>query len=86
MWNKFNTKQQTLPIQKGDILREHFENLYNDIPINQIKSDQCIIKETMDAVLKLFSIVLWSGCFPDIWCKGLMSPIYKSGDKSHPNN
>ena len=37
MWNKFNIKQQTLLIQNGDIWRAHFENLYKDIPINQIQ-------------------------------------------------
>ena len=42
IWNKFNTKQQILPIQNGDIWGAHFENLYKDIPINQINSDQHI--------------------------------------------
>ena len=127
MRNKFNIKQQTLPIQNGDIWRAHFENLYKDIPINQINSDQCIIQENLQtleetftnqnpldfpitweelttqtkslqlrkacgpdsiknemlkcstpemqgAVLKLFNTVLQSGCFPDIWCKGLIFP------------
>ena len=45
MWNNFNTKQpQALPIQNSDIWRAHFENLYKDIPINLINSNQCIIK------------------------------------------
>ena len=43
MWNNFNTKQLILPIQNYDISRAHFENLYKDIPINQINSDQRII-------------------------------------------
>ena len=38
------------------------------------------------AVLTLFNTVLQSGWFPDIWCKGIISPIHKSGDKSDPNN
>nr|WPH61295.1 reverse transcriptase [Somniosus microcephalus] len=42
--------------------------------------------EMQGAVLKLFNIILRSGCFPDIWCQGLISPIYKSGNKSDPNN
>lgn len=46
MWNNFNTKQlQALPIQNGDICRAHFENLYKDIPVNLINSDQWIIKK-----------------------------------------
>ena len=36
-------------------------------------------------VQKLFNTVPQSGCFPDIWCKGLISPIHKSGDESDPN-
>jgi len=47
---------------------------------------KCSTPEMQAAMLKLFNIVLQSGCFPDIWCKGLISPIHKSGDKSDPNN
>ena len=141
MWNNFNAnKTQALPIQNGDIWRAHFENLYKDIPINQMNSDQCIIKEKLQilektikdnqnpidfpitweeliqqtkylkprkacgpdrisnemlkcstpemqgAMLKLFNVVLRSGCFPGMWCEGLISPIHKNGDKSDPNN
>lgn len=32
--------------------------------------------EMQDAVLKLFNIVLCSGCFPDIWYQGLISTMY----------
>lgn len=42
--------------------------------------------ELQNAVLKLFNMVLTSGCFPDVWNQGLISPIHKSGDKSDPNN
>ena len=42
--------------------------------------------EMHEALLKLFNLVLSSGCFPDIWNQGLISPIYKSGDKLDPNN
>ena len=31
-------------------------------------------------------MVLTSGCFPDVWNQGNISPIHKSGDKSDPNN
>jgi hypothetical protein len=45
-----------------------------------------ITPELQNAVLKLFNMVLTSGCFPDVWNQGLISPIHKSGDKSDPNN
>ncbi len=38
------------------------------------------------AVLRLFNLVLSSGCSPDIWSQGLITPIHKSGDKLDPNN
>ncbi len=47
---------------------------------------KCSTPEMQGAVLKFFNIILKSGCFPDIWCKGVISPIHKSGDKSDPSN
>ena len=38
------------------------------------------------AILKLFNLVLRVGFFPEIWNKGLISPIFKSGDKTDPQN
>jgi hypothetical protein len=35
---------------------------------------------------KLFNLVLKTGHFPDQWCDGLITPIFKSGDKTDPNN
>ena len=37
------------------------------------------------AILKLFNIILAVGTFPDIWNKGLITPLYRSGDKYDPN-
>ena len=48
------------------------------------------IKASLDSLIpiyiKLFSLILQSGKMPDIWCQGLITPIYKSGDKSDPTN
>ena len=36
--------------------------------------------------LKLFNSILISGKMPETWCRGLITPIYKSGDRSDPSN
>ena len=38
------------------------------------------------AILKLFNIVLRTGLFPEVWNEGLITPIFKSGDKTDPQN
>ena len=36
--------------------------------------------------IKLFNLILQCGKMPDIWCQGLITPIYKSGDRRDPTN
>lgn len=38
------------------------------------------------AILKLFNFILNVGHFPTTWNEGLITPIFKSGDKFNPNN
>ena len=40
----------------------------------------------MSIYIKLFNLILQSGKMPDIWCQGLITPIYKTGNKSDPTN
>ena len=40
----------------------------------------------MPLYIKLFNHILKSGKMPDVWCQGLITPIYKSGDKNDPIN
>ena len=40
----------------------------------------------LPAYQKLFNLVLQSGIYPDAWCEGSITPIFKSGDLSDPNN
>ena len=44
------------------------------------------LESLMPVYIKLFNLILQSGKMPDIWCQGLITPIYKSGDKSDPTN
>ena len=40
----------------------------------------------INVYLTLFNLILHSGFFPSVWCEGLITPIFKSGDKSKPGN
>ena len=44
------------------------------------------LESLMPVYIKLFNLILQSGKMPDIWCQGLITPIYKSGDKGDPTN
>lgn len=38
------------------------------------------------AILKLFNLILNTGHFPDTWSQGIITPIFKNGNKYEPNN
>ncbi len=40
----------------------------------------------IQALANLFNLILSSGDFPETWAEGLITPIYKKGDKFDPNN
>ena len=44
------------------------------------------LESLMPDYIKLFNLILQSGKMPDIWCQGLITAIYKSGDMSDPAN
>ena len=41
---------------------------------------------SMNVYIKLFNLVLDTGIYPSFWCDGLITPIFKTGDKSDPVN
>ena len=43
-------------------------------------------QDMMPVYLKLFNSILISGKMPETCCRGLITPIYKSGDRSDPSN
>ena len=62
---------------------------------NKSSGDDCILNEQIKisfpkmkgVYLKLFNIILNTGCFPESWAVGLIVPIYKNkGSKNDPNN
>ena len=40
----------------------------------------------LQAYVKLFNLILKAGIFPTQWCEGLITPIFKSDDRSDCNN
>ena len=53
---------------------------YSDLIKNEMIKISC---ELLLAVyIKLFNLVLSTGIFPRIWCEGIVTPIFKSGDKT----
>ena len=55
---------------------------------NRIRNEMlmCSANLIISPLTKLFNIILEAGIYPDLWTKGLITPIYKSGDKSDPSN
>ena len=46
-----------------------------------------MIKASLEPLMPIFfNLILQSEKMPDVWCQGLITPIYKSGDKSDPTN
>ena len=39
-----------------------------------------------NSICKLFNLILKCGFCPSSWCEGIITPIYKSGNKSDPSN
>ena len=65
-------------------LKNNKSNGPDDLLNEQIKISFSKMKDTF---LKLFNIILDTGCFPELWAEGLIVPIYKmKGSKNDPNN
>lgn len=47
---------------------------------------KCLSTKFQTGILKLFNLVLSVGYYPDFWNQGLITPIFKSGDKFDPSN
>ena len=71
-------------------LRQAVKKLKNKkLPfVDKIRNEmiKASLESLMPIYIKLFNLILQCAKMPDIWCQGLMTPIYKSGDKSDPTN
>ena len=57
---------------------------YSDLIKNEMIKASC--GPLINVYLKLFNLILHSGIFPSLWCEGLITPIFKTGDKTKPEN
>ncbi|CAB3986567.1 partial [Paramuricea clavata] len=67
-------------------LQMHLQ-LQNGLQTQRIKNEmlKCSVKILLQVYQKLSnSRILEIGSFPDRWCEGLITPIFKSGDKTDP--
>ena len=47
---------------------------------------KCGINIFISPLIKMFNLILKSGSYPNQWTKGMITPIFKSGDKSDTSN
>ena len=64
-------------------LKNNISSFSDKIKNEMIKSS---LNELMPVYLKLFNTVLDLGTMPQMWCDGLITPIFKCGTKSDPLN
>ena len=57
---------------------------FSDLIKNEMLKASC--DPLSEVYLKLFNIILNTGIYPSIWCEGIITPIFKNGDKSDPGN
>ena len=60
------------------------KSTYSDRIKNEMLKNS--INFMLQAYVKLFNLILKAGIFPTQWCEGLITPIFKSDDRSDCNN
>ena len=46
---------------------------------------KCSFEILKNCFVKLFNLILTVGYIPNIWCKGLITPVHKNGDPTEPD-
>ena len=56
--------------------------------VDRIRNEmlKCGADKLIPILFELFNLIVNSGIYPDIWTKGVITAIYKSGDSSNPSN
>ena len=86
--------ENDLTALNGPITEREIQDTITKLKNNKAEFSDKIKNEMIKAGLsslmpmykKLFNLVLNSGSFPDSWCQGLITPIFKSGKKEDPSN
>ena len=74
-------------IQELKIASKNLKNkkaCYSDLLKNEMIKVSC--EQLTNVYLKLFNLILKTGIFPNLWCEGIITPIFKSGDKTKSEN
>ena len=66
------------------------KNIKNKKAAHTDKINNEMLKHSVDILangfIKLFNTIMNTRHFPNSWCEGLISPIFKSGNQQDPNN
>ncbi len=82
--NTLDTEITELEIMKTAMKLKLKKAAYSD----KIKNEmiKCSADILTKGFAKMFNIIIKSGKFPKLWCEGIITSIFKSGNKLDPNN
>lgn len=66
--------------------REQIKEKKNLLFRTKSKLKRLKLIDMLPVYYKLFNLIPHSGTMPSTWCDGLVTPIYKSGNKQKPPN
>jgi hypothetical protein len=80
---QFEEVDELIVFQELSKLKTNKATGLDGISAKLLKDTVCVIAPTLT---KIFNLSLRCGSFPDIWKKGKVTAIYKSGDPTSSNN
>ena len=87
-------KNVSVEVLDQEIIMDELETAIKSLKSNKASGIDGIINEFIrfspspvkEAILLLFNAILQTGCFPEIWAKGEIVPVYKKGNINDPSN